>query len=1106
MQAHYGDDVAAAAQVTKQYHSLTHCERRSLDASGGSFWRVDLADARGVQTHTGYTSSKGNDPKAEPDLARRCELLRQASEIIAEGTKRSWKPLTIHQLREQPHDHASSVTTVSGISSLPRISLVPPLFELSALQNLASQPLQQPHPQLVTGRDALSSNEPGTPSHATGTFQRFSFHLTSTHVCDKGGLRPYHNLHQLAGFEVPTALSGAPQGSTVTRSSKALQRTHSGLVRLWSSSLKDARGAGAEEACAPHGRRHGAAAVTPAGAPEGAAASDNSIPAVLSTRGGSFLRAWKSLVSVNAVNRGLAADANGTSNEDEAMGDWAVGEYLARGSSNAPRPQPAASFTRASTGECSLGSTAMGVASVAAHSGLFLGGSGGGDGIPHRSGGSCAARFMAHYPQEGSAQLDAPAGAASVWHHVNGMRLDRFRPFSNLCSVPARSFHLATAYIFMACVSTFAPSVLLEVAKSDLELPQAAVGGAAIAALVLPALAHFPMSTFWLRRVGPRYSQVLLLLLTTPALVCMPLVRTASGFILVRLISGTSLLAFTCSQFWLGVTMRPSELPSAVAYNTAWGSAGAGAALLLLPLLATWLQRWLTSPNAWRSTFYVPATAQVLLAFATLLFGQDTREGDFLDRRKLSLNGIMYAKGPGESAGYAPCEQAPFEHASKPVGVASAERRNGSNGASSGPRRMVGQLASGAALADMELQRSPPGKGLQLSNQGQLRPHSQPQWQPRRESGIQISAGGATAASPDDGEVDSPLARSPSRAAQRSSTDSPVSTELGKQACVHRPGPRSQRRRGGSAPQLPSSSPLENPPPKLPPSAPAIGMLSSELPTSPPRPPQPGPSVSRVASKKDSLSPVPHTSHIRRYQYYHHLTHNDHLTNVCRDTAPQKVVLDELPNRRTIKSSICAAVDATSRDVATSSTATPAIATAAVAWQGIPAAGSAKTASASSTSAELPPHPCLYPSVHPKCPSPHSHTASHGPRRVLELATLREADADTAEDKGVEVEEDGAAQRPVGQASQIGSSTSSLLGSVRKGDGSSQQGQQPCHLLRAPALRERVAPTEEIPRTSGALYVQPERAFSPLYMYITSLRDPYLRILAVTYGCGDWQQ
>ncbi|EFJ51654.1 hypothetical protein VOLCADRAFT_87317 [Volvox carteri f. nagariensis] len=661
------------------------------------------------------------------------------------------------------------MTAGSGVSAVHRSSLLaPPLSDLPTSTSLPPQqvpamPRPIPPPlcvhayatQILTSQGAVMvPNDPcGGAMHATS--HRTPWLSASVTAFDNGAFRPYHNLHELAGFDVPTIpyatrgpghTSPQPQPHALSHVRPPLKRSHSASIRLWSFSLKELKGIGGatraaartgpgvsekgnpdEELLRPSPGGDGANLLGTSGhffrtvsissqarraksmihlprlfvsAPQGvdskgrvsvaaagrgeeevvqggcsgrtseaalavpAAVASEDVPAVAAAGGAVALhkprefliRSWKSLRSVAVVNQGSVADvACSSCNEDKTMAAVSASTpcYGSIGMSHLP-PAPA-SYTRTASGGCSpvsasaVGAEGAAAATTAASRGAADGGGGGGGGggSPEPLRGSCGSyatvRSGALQKQLGAAfnrKQDEGACAAASRRHISAVHWHRFRPFSKLSDVPTRTFHLATAFIFVACMSVFTSSALLPAAQPDLGLSPAVVGGAAAAALVLPALVHFPMTAWWLGRLGPRYTQVLLLLLTAPALACMALVDSASAFILIRIISGILLLALTCTQFWLAATIRPHELPSALALCTCWGSAGAGAALLVLPLLASGLQRccYPTAPSAaWRSAFYVPAAALVLLAFATFAFGQDTRFGDLLDRRKLPL-------------------------------------------------------------------------------------------------------------------------------------------------------------------------------------------------------------------------------------------------------------------------------------------------------------------------------------------------------------------------------------------------------------------------------------------------------------------------------------
>ncbi|GLC53470.1 hypothetical protein PLESTB_000753300 [Pleodorina starrii] len=784
-------------ELPQRYSSL-RCARRSLDAAtlpGYSMWAVGAADSttRGARTHTGYTVNNkeisANSLSTEAYPPAHGALLRPASATVSigfsEGTpRRAWMPVPIYQLHDRAPRRLSSLTAGSyNTAALQRSSLVPPLSELAATTASLPQPQsQQQHQQLISvgpariiaaaaagggaghGGIGFAAHELGSGASGAGlgasalggsSSRRSSWLLAATHApLDNGFLRPYHNLHQLAGFDAPPLLQllphqhpqyppglglghGPGRGAAARGSCghphpqphlyQVVGRSHSGVVRARSATIKRPRvGSGTDAGGGGGGREMSvtaaaAAAVVAAGARGAAAGQHDPTAASSLTALGSLARRAHSMVNISLhppypphdshpvqMHAGGVMTGGGGGRVDSSGGGgdegWrgragaaadAGGGAVATAVMQQPRGLLMRSWrsivsvaTRGSVGgggggettlaDCTAadcittggGSTAVGggagVCSVHAagsfqyaratsggveYSVLSITGGGGGGcaggGGGRDSGSSCAARSSA---ARQLLQADAGGGGSGgegLWHCTTCfVQWEKFQPFANMVSVSGRSFHLATAFIFVACLSTFAPAALLPSARVDLDLSRSAAGGAAVAALATAALAHFPLSALLLSRVGPRYTQVLVLLLTAPSLACMALVRSSAGFLAVRLMSGASLTAFTCAHFWLAATIRAVELPSALATASCWGTAGAGAGLLAMPLLAAGLQAWYPAATAWRSAFYLPATAHVLLAFATFAFGQDTPEGDLLDRRKLP-HVLLYGGGGG---------------------------------------------------------------------------------------------------------------------------------------------------------------------------------------------------------------------------------------------------------------------------------------------------------------------------------------------------------------------------------------------------------------------------------------------------------------------------
>ncbi|KAG2449202.1 hypothetical protein HYH02_005949 [Chlamydomonas schloesseri] len=207
----------------------------------------------------------------------------------------------------------------------------------------------------------------------------------------------------------------------------------------------------------------------------------------------------------------------------------------------------------------------------------------------------------------------------------------RFQP-TRTAGPAMRAFHLAWAALFLTFVSAFAPAALSPVIAPDLHLSKPVLAVAGAMSLLSSFITRVLMGA-WVRRYGPRYCQALTLLLTAPALACTALVRNAAGFVAARAAIGTGLASFVSSNFWVVLMFDSSVLGAAAATCTSWGNAGSGVSLILMPLLYEAMLKVYSgkSTAAWSAVFYFPAGAHLVLGVLTLVFGQDTALGDFLD-------------------------------------------------------------------------------------------------------------------------------------------------------------------------------------------------------------------------------------------------------------------------------------------------------------------------------------------------------------------------------------------------------------------------------------------------------------------------------------------
>lgn len=101
-----------------------------------------------------------------------------------------------------------------------------------------------------------------------------------------------------------------------------------------------------------------------------------------------------------------------------------------------------------------------------------------------------------------------------------------------------------------------------------------------------------------------------------------------AGFIVLRMLIGVSLSMFVVTQYWCTAMFNTKIIGSVTAVAAGWGNVGGGASLFIMPVLVQALvhggsPEWL----AWRWSFFVPGSLQLLLGITALLGSDDTPEG-----------------------------------------------------------------------------------------------------------------------------------------------------------------------------------------------------------------------------------------------------------------------------------------------------------------------------------------------------------------------------------------------------------------------------------------------------------------------------------------------
>ena len=195
-------------------------------------------------------------------------------------------------------------------------------------------------------------------------------------------------------------------------------------------------------------------------------------------------------------------------------------------------------------------------------------------------------------------------------------------------STPVRIFHITWLTFFLCFFGWFGIAPLMPVVRQELGLTKGQIGYIIIASVSITIFARLLFG--WLcDKIGPRRSYSILLLLGSLPVMMIGLSDSFTSFLLFRLAIGMIGASFVITQYHTSSMFAPNVVGTANAVAAGWGNMGAGATLIIMPLIfAAFVALGFSDSESWRLSMILPGISLFAMSFVYYFFTVDAPSQD----------------------------------------------------------------------------------------------------------------------------------------------------------------------------------------------------------------------------------------------------------------------------------------------------------------------------------------------------------------------------------------------------------------------------------------------------------------------------------------------